>query len=321
MNMARGSGLRGLGGIRPKLDRIIHPLLFATREDIQSYTTGHHLSFREDPTNRNKRYRRNQLRSEILAPLKEIYGSGLTHTIGRSGEHAREILEFLEKEENEAWDSVVRHESGTEIMLDIYQFLRYFRPIQKALIEKTIQQLCPGFLGLSHTLFNQLLSLVQSHQSGRWIRVTNTVRAVIYTNRFVFCKVLSPVQNQEVWPDSRFDLKEIDKVLILEKLKPGASYALKRRNAHTEYADFDLIRESLHVRSFRPGDWFVPFGMEGRKKLHDFFIDEKIPAYRRHSIPLLIHGDDIVCVLGYRLDDRFKVTSKTGEILKIKLTG
>ncbi|NQT24029.1 tRNA lysidine(34) synthetase TilS [candidate division KSB1 bacterium] len=321
MNMARGSGIRGLGGIRPKRDRIIHPLLFASREEILSYTNRCHLSFRDDPTNRNKKFRRNQIRSEILTPLKAIYGSSLIHTIGRSGEHAQEILTFLEQEESKAWASVVREESNTEIVLDIYQFLRYFTSVQKALIEQAIQQLCPDFYNVSNTLFNRLVSLVQSRQSGRWIRINEIVRAAIHNNHLVFYKVLSPIQNQKVWPDSQFDIKEIDKVLILNKLEPGSLYSLKKKESQTEYIDFDKIQKPLHVRSFRPGDWFVPLGMEGKKKLKDYFIDAKIPAYKRQSIPLLVQDRDIICILGYRLDERFKVKSQTRNILKIKLTG
>lgn len=84
-----------------------------------------------------------------------------------------------------------------------------------------------------------------------------------------------------------------------------------------EYLDYDTVSFPLRIRYFRHGDAFYPLGMGAKKKLHDFFIDEKVPNYQRMSVPLLLGGDDILWVVGYRIDDRFKVTDRTKKIMKI----
>ena len=79
------------------------------------------------------------------------------------------------------------------------------------------------------------------------------------------------------------------------------------------------VSSPLIVRSMEQGDWFIPLGMQGKKKLHDFFIDEKVPFYKRSSIPLLVGGDSIVWVMGHRLDERFKLDNDTKKILKVEI--
>ena len=321
MNLARGSGIRGLGGIRPKRDRIIRPLLFASREEIHSYAVEHRIPYRDDPTNSSRQYRRNQIRAEVLAPLKSIYGSSIIQTLGRSGTHVQEILRFIQQEKTKAWESALLDESGIEIILDIGQFLHYFTTIQKELSEHAIRQLNPDFSGLNQALFNRLISLVQTRKNGRWIKIDDTVRAAIYSDRLIFYKVISPIKKQEIIPGLGCEIQEHNLTVRINTVRPERSYSKKRKGSHTEFIDSDKISKKLMIRSFKPGDWFVPLGMTGKKKLKDFFIDEKVPSYRRQAVPLLVHDDDIVCVLGYRLDDRYKITSQTKSVLQIKLTG
>lgn len=321
MNMARGSGIRGLGGIHPKRERIIHPVLFASRKDILAYAEKQGVLFRNDPTNRQRQYRRNQIRKDVMTPLKSIYGSSLIHTFVRSAEGAQEILAFLDSERQKAWHSVFVDQSCTEIVLDIYQFLHYLTSIQKTLIEHAVHILDPNFRGMNSKLFIRLFTLIQSRKSGRWIEINGQVRATLHANHLVFYKVLLPVQHQKVWPDARFELNEINKQLKLKILHQWSPKLINNRDQNKEFIDYEKIHSTLYIRPFEPGDWFVPLGMKGKKKIKEFFIDEKVPSYKRLSVPLLVHGRDIVCVLGYRLDDRYKITPETRKVIQIEITG
>jgi tRNA(Ile)-lysidine synthase len=110
-----------------------------------------------------------------------------------------------------------------------------------------------------------------------------------------------------------------DGSLFVSELIELSKNSLKfSENCNVELLDYHLLQNPLKIRSWKKGDWFIPLGMSRKKKLHDFFIDEKVPVYRRLSIPLLYSGDDLVWILGFRIDERFKVRNQTKQVLRVK---
>jgi len=117
-----------------------------------------------------------------------------------------------------------------------------------------------------------------------------------------------------------YDLKEIGRRLSIEEIRYKKGLRL-RGSAWTAFLDAEKFRFPLTLRTFKAGDRFMPFGMKGRKKLKDFFVDLKVPLEERHSTPILCSGDIPVWVCGFRIDDRFKVTPETKRILKARVYG
>lgn len=115
-----------------------------------------------------------------------------------------------------------------------------------------------------------------------------------------------------------YDLKEIGRSLSVEEIKNRRDLRL-RGSAWTAFLDAGKLHFPLTLRTFKPGDRFIPFGMRGHKKLKDFFVDLKVPMEQRHSTPILCCDDTPVWVCGFRIDDRFKVTPETIRVLKVTL--
>ena len=91
------------------------------------------------------------------------------------------------------------------------------------------------------------------------------------------------------------------------------------KNTSIEYFDLDQLPNSLFIRNYRKGDWFIPLGMSGKKKLQDFFVNEQVPNYKRNRIPLLVGNKTVIWIIGYRIDDRYKVTKNTKRIVKFEI--
>ncbi len=113
-------------------------------------------------------------------------------------------------------------------------------------------------------------------------------------------------------------IEEIGKTIGLVELEPNADLNMEG-DERKAYLDQEKLQFPLILRNFRPGDRFVPLGMTGHKKIKDFFIELKIPVESRASIPLLMSGDKPVWICAYRIDDRYKVTSKTKRVLAVSL--
>jgi tRNA(Ile)-lysidine synthase len=114
-------------------------------------------------------------------------------------------------------------------------------------------------------------------------------------------------------------VRELVSEVIIEEISRGEQKIEFSEFPNTAFLDYERLLLPLRLRNFRPGDRFQPLGVKGTQKLKAFLIDHKIPKFERARIPLLISGEDIVWVVGYRVDERFKVTKETRRVLKVTL--
>jgi tRNA(Ile)-lysidine synthase len=115
-------------------------------------------------------------------------------------------------------------------------------------------------------------------------------------------------------------IEEIERGVVLEEMEKDTPLAMASSSPNIAFLDHQVLESPLRVRNFRPGDRFQPLGTKGSQKLKEFFIDHKIPRFERPAIPILLSGETIAWVVGYRIDERFKVTEKTKKILRIEIT-
>lgn len=318
MNLLRGSGLRGLGGIRPKRGRIIHPLLFASRQEIESHAESQRLNFVDDASNRDKHFLRNQIRWDVIGKLEKIIGSHVVSSICRAGKAASETEAFLESMAQKARRQIMVAETSSEIVLDIPKFLHYTKAVQKALLIQILEETFTQNRIRSFEIL-RILRLAEEGRSGRVVELGNDVHVVRSRDELAFVKKHPSLPQTPVFVGQVVDLDDIGvrfKSTLFSKKKENIVFI---NDSTVEYIDYDALPFPLTLRSYHPGDWFIPLGMGGKKKLHDFFVDERVPVYRRSSIPLLVGGERILWVVGYRIDDRFKVTEKTDRVLKLEI--
>jgi tRNA(Ile)-lysidine synthase len=129
-------------------------------------------------------------------------------------------------------------------------------------------------------------------------------------------ETIPPFEVEIISPGRTF-IKEISREVVTEEIDAEGESRVPRVSSEVAFLDYQVLQFPLRIRNFRPGDRFQPLGVKGSQKLKEFFIDHKIPRFERSKIPLLISGEKIVWVVGYRIDDRFKVTDKTRKVLKV----
>ena len=302
LNLIRGTGISGLSGIAPKNGRVVRPLLSVSREEIEEYLDGKATNFRVDSTNLEDIYTRNFVRLNLLPSLEKINPS-INDAIARTSKNLSEVEKVyrhvMEKDIKEVLlDNVIdivklRQTISPQSVLFEILFPLGFSPSS---IEDVLDSIdaTPGkvFYSPSHRLIKDRISLLIDELS------TNEVENRTFTINKGNTHIDLPL-------DMSFDVKPYP-----VEITKSPKYL---------YLDADLITYPLVLRKWQLGDWFVPFGMKGRKKLSDFFTDQKFSIKDKEDVWILVSGEDIVWVVGHRSDDRFRVTPKTKNVLVINI--
>lgn len=318
MNLARGSGLKGLRGIKPIRGTVIHPLLFAPKKDILSYAEQRGLEYMTDTTNQDRDFLRNRVRWDVFPKLEETFGSHVVASICHAGNVCAEAEEFLEHSAGKAKERIIVSQTRDEIILDIHEFFRYFKVVQKVVLIQIIEDAFPR-IEINASTIDRLIYLAEKGRSGNIVELNGEVTVVRSGDHLVLLKARQPLPETPVRVGQETILSGIGlkfRSTLIVRNEAGIPFT---SDSNIEYLDYDTIPSPLCLRPHRSGDKFVPLGMNRKKKVHDFFIDEKIPNYRRSSIPLLVGGDHIIWIAGYRIDDRFKITEETKKILKVEI--
>jgi len=317
MNLARGAGIRGAGGMRPRRGNIIRPLLFAMRDEIESYAGEHRIPYVTDSSNLEHEYTRNRFRYTVIPAMEQASGHSVVDAVVRNAGINRKALDFLSHERDRAYSACVRCGENDEIVLDIHGFITYFRIVQELVLVKLLEECFPQKHGIGSALIDRLIYQIHSGKKGSVTEIGTSARAYKFDTHVAF------VENYE-------PLTEIPVEAGCTVTIPGTRYALSLLELHTaepvfsqnpmvEFTDYSTIKGGLALRGPKPGDRFVPVGMMRSKKLKDFFIDEKVPVYRRSQVPVLTDSTKIVWVCGMRLDNRCAVTENTTRVLRLEL--
>ena len=303
INLSRGTGLQGLLGIPAQNGKVVRPLLSFDREAILAYAKKENLFWREDSSNAKRDYLRNQLRHEVIPELKQASGTFL-HNFQKTQQYLRDsgalVADYVALVSNLVFQQT---EQGWELDLEKIKDL----PNQNALLFELLRPF--GF-----SAWEDIHSLPKA-QSGKQI-VSKTHRSL--KDRGVLLVTEIPSKGP---PKSKFIQK--GEGLIDHPLKMSFIPTDKMGYVDSKvvYVDQALLEYPLELRKWQKGDVFHPFGMKGKKKLSKFFKDEKLSLATKETVWVLLSGGIVVWVIGYRPDDRFKVTSKTKNILKISFAG
>ena len=306
MNLLRGSGLRGLGGIRPRNGQVVRPLLVVSRAEIEEWLKAQGWDYVTDSSNLSDAYTRNFIRLRVL-PLLEQLNPAARETIARSAAHlsaAEQLYEYMVEEARKAV-------FVTADSLSIEALLRY--PAPETLLYEWLRP-----YGFSRIVVSELFESLTGLSGKQFYSATHQVlkdRDRLY---------IAPQREESVWQPVEIPVAtgEFTQPLRLScRLMVRTPDFQMERTADTAYFDADKLPDRLSLRLPRTGDWFVPFGMRGRKKLSDFFADQKMTRWEKSQQPLLCAGDSIIWVVGRRVDDRFRVEETTKIIFSVKKMG
>ncbi len=319
--LMRGAGTLGLSGIRQKRGIYIRPLLFADRRSIIKYADENNISFRNDATNQDISYRRNRIRHNLIPEIQTHFNPNISQTLSNLGTIMAETEEYLNHQANIALNDCSRFQDENKIILDIKEFLLYFRALQKHIIRNAIKKVGTRTYNPDYITLGKILQLCRKQKSGRSLPIYDDISIKISRDELVIQKTEKQVKeivvdeipaNIELWDNQ---------ILEINRNLKSLDQIIKASTSTKIWIDEERISTPLKIRTARHGDRFYPLNMKGSKKLSDFFIDEKIPNYKRDRIPVLECGNKIVWICGYRLDDRFKITLNTTKSLKLEIKG
>ncbi len=318
-HLLKGSGIRGIRGIPPKRGRFIHPLLSLSRSEVEDYAREFKLMHVEDASNHSRKYTRNRLRWDVLPCLERAVGGPVVGTICRTGAGMGEVEEFVTEVSNRARALVLQEHPGGEIVLDIGPFLHYFTTIRKTILIQVLEGFFPLSKPVDFHLIERIHQLAVSGKSGATIDCGQGMTAVRSRNTIAFHRSMPAIRSRTVRIDEAVLLEE-QALCFRSHLFPHANQTIEfSGDGRREYLDYDTLPLPLRIRSLRPGDKFMPLGMENKKKVQDFFVDEQVPNYRRRSVPLLVGQDEIIWIAGYRIDHRYRLTEDTKRVLRVEI--
>ncbi len=306
INLVRGTGLRGLTGIRPRQEELIRPLLFARREEIAAFARREGIGWREDSSNRSVKYTRNKIRHEIIPAFEEINPS-FVDTLAATAGRLAGVNSVFDKYMEEVRPQYLIESSG-RVMIPLEK-LRQAQARAAILFEL----LNP--YGFSSGTTGEILRALDSPPGKQFFSPTHRL---IKDREFLIITPLTP--GEEV---KRYYIEEgntgISEPLRLRisSFSRDAGFRIPH-NPDIAVLDRDRLTWPLVIRRWQQGDYFRPLGMKGMKKLSDFFIDHKLSLDEKEKIWLITEGDRIVWIPGMRMDDRYKITDATKNILQIE---
>lgn len=305
LNLTRGTGIAGMHGILPQNGHIVRPLLFLSREDINSIVKQNDLQFMEDSSNASSKYARNKIRHQVIPCLKEL-NPRLEQTFDRNMERFRE-LELLLKHQLAQLEPQLMIPIGHEIHLDI-QSVKNLYP-QRLLLYGLLNP-----YGFSERVIGDLIASLDKHPG----RTFESPGFALLLDREKLILSKRPIQPEPVFIHQNDH--EVTYAQFRLTLLRDDSPLIIRDNPMALSVDADELSFPLVLRSWQEGDYFYPLGMKGKKKLSDFFVNEKIPLHQKTQIPILVNGNgDVIWVAGYRPDERYKVSEHTEKVIIFEL--
>lgn len=307
INLTRGTGLTGLTGMKPAANRIIRPLLFASRSRIVEYCHNYDIHFREDKTNAETGYVRNKIRHKVIPVLMEINPS-VEHTLNETAERLAGIDKIL----TDCIDSIRKRISvrkGETIAFSIEK-LNKIKPGKELLFEIFSQF---GITGATSADLAKLLT----GKTGK--RVYTKTHLITRNRDELLVYPLEPLQKMHYEINSPEELTLVPGIMSTEAFDRGKNFVIPA-DRNTACVDFDRVKFPLVIRNWEYGDIFYPLGMNHKKKLSDFFIDNKYPVEEKKKALVMESHGKIVWIIGERIDNRFKITKATTKILLIRLS-
>ncbi len=305
LNLSRKTGIHGLTGIKERGGYLVRPLLFAGRDEIEKYAAKEFLDYREDSTNNEVLYLRNFLRHKIL-PLFDELNPAFRKNLLASIDNLREAEKVYDSALAKEREKVVE-ETGDETHINISELLTTsFPPLL------LLEVLSP--LNFNPAVVDEIFQSLDG-ESGR--QFFSGTHRLIKDREYLFVTPLKE-ETEKMYYIEESDLELFEPFDISISREDAAGFSIIR-DSNVACIDLDTVRFPLLIRKWKKGDYFQPLGMEGMKKVSDFFIDQKIPLHEKENTWLLSSGKKIVWIMGHRLDDRFKISSETKRVLKIEL--
>ena len=308
LNITKGTGLAGLHGISDVKNKLIRPMLFCTRHQIEEYARSINLKWREDTSNEKNDYARNKIRNKVIPVLKEINPS-LEKTFISNAKHFADAEVLLNQYVDEILERISTSDNDS-----------VFISIDKLLSLKNHKSYLSIYLARFHFNDTTILDLIKNlgSQPGKlFYSFTHELlldrgKLILFERNLECASCAIAHENESLVHCNHFDLH-------LAKNKLNVKELIFDKSNKTAYLDIDSLTFPLKVRPWEAGDAFKPLGIKGKKKVSDFLIDAKVNRKEKERTMVLTSGNDIAWLIGYRIDERFKINASTKQYLEIKV--
>lgn len=318
MNLFRGSGISGMAGIKPLSGNVIHPLLCFTRPELENLLQNQGLPWRTDQSNLDTGFNRNRLRLDLIPQLQREYNPQLNEHLAKQAEIFYQADMLLAGRTVKHYKRILLESTPQRICLALMPLIK-LKPVERYYLYRMVFRQLSGqendFMSMHHQAIEEILRA----EGSKSLDLPHGIKIYKLYEELVFSKgaeaEASPPEALEigadraraVFGDYRFQFRYL-RILPKETEELGKYRII---------LDADAVQYPLKIRFRKPGDRFIPFGMEQFKRLKEFFIDEKVPKFERDSIPIVEDGEKLVWVVGYRMDNRFRHHEGSSRYLEI----
>lgn len=301
LNLIRGTGINGLTGISPQNGKIVRPLLCVTRAEIENYLHEREIPFRTDSTNNEDIYTRNFIRVNLLPMMRRLNPS-VDEAVFRTSENVSEAEKIYRAAIRQDIENVLKN---NRISIE---------ELRKTVSPKSVLFEILSPLGFTPSVIGDVSESFETISGKQFFSPTH--RLIKDRDFFLIDKLQESESEKHIYHIDAKSQETSEPIHLKIELKDAPIFISKSKNIL--YADADKLSFPLTLRKWQSGDWFVPFGMKGRKKLSDYFSDEKFSLKDKEEVWILLSGEDVVWVVGHRSDNRFKITENTREILQME---
>lgn len=300
MRLIRGSGIEGLSGIDYKrADNVIRPVLDLSRVEIESYCAQHELAPRIDHTNEDVKYTRNKIRKEVMKQMMEVNPLVIDQIV-RTSHLLRDENTIIEKMTKEAVADCVENRES-ELLLDLNKFNALELALKRRILRACIKSLRGHLTDVSFDEIETIIELSNEMKTGNKKNYHKELTFEIsYDNLLIYLGKKEKRTEKHSLKMKEMTREEFEQYSLL---------------SHEIAIDKDKITGSLRIKNRENGDRFYPAGLQGQKKLKDFFIDKKVARDERDIIPIIRDDNGIVWIVGYRQDRRYLIDDNTSKVL------
>lgn len=297
INLTRGTGIKGLRGMKEKRGDIIRPLLCVSRDEINEYLFSKQIPFREDSSNASGKYFRNKIRHQVIPVLKEINPS-LFKAVRNTTKRLRNVESKWEMSYSD-WKSGLVEQNGKTII--------DFKMTGEESISFVLQYLRAK--GFSYPDIDNVLK-AQHREKGKTFKGKDNLVIITGDGQY------------EMYVQQEKDVNEYylsDALPIQIEVTVKSAPIEIEVNKNLAYLNADKVQGKLKLRKWKEGDWFIPFGMKGKQKISDYFVNNKFSLAQKESTWLLCDNEKVVWIVGHRSDNRYKVDSSTKNVYIVEV--
>ncbi|MDR2148183.1 MAG: tRNA lysidine(34) synthetase TilS [Tannerella sp.] len=298
LNLIRGTGIRGLSGMKPRNGHVVRPLLCVSHVEILHFIEEQQLAFVSDSTNESVDYKRNFVRHRLL-PLMQELNPAVSEALARTSKHLSEAeiiyLDAIEEMKADLIESI----NESDIQIDIKKLQQ--QPAYSSVLYEMLQP-----YGFSREVTDKILEALDGVSGKEFFAVDSDYKALKDREKLIVYKDVQFDFTDYQLSENEQDWKNLPVNLTFQKVSVEKHFEVAKDRCIATF-DYDKLVFPLVLRRWQPGDSFIPFGMTGKKKLSDYFTDHKLSVKDKANVWILCSGTEIIWIVGRRIDNRFRV--------------